>query len=394
MVQEIARAASRAPVHFWLSAAKRKELSLWRMIFLSRHIAEGRSVTLPSTAVGASLETVAINMARLEISMPTRNTAGYYKWPFVWIGNEPYSAPTGSPGMEVCRQSLSCGLSVKVLQEGLFVFDFSNTEKGKFIDALNFNFDDGAEIQLYRCRVLNTHILCLHTAQMQAGGSYSSRAMVVNPSDLILFKSLDDPDPSVGDVFLQLLLEKHDNPAVAEYFSRRTDRIQLDVIGKSFKMLDRIMVRPDDYLLTLIDLYARSGLAYQDHNYSLALVGAWTITEKLLRILWNRYVHANRERIVKNKAQTFINADRRKRLTEGREFTAAIISETLSLCDQISLRDYNDVSLVRRARNDWMHSVAGIPRDSARLAMDVACRMLMHVERVDLAAIHSLVYHS
>jgi hypothetical protein len=333
-------------------------------------------------------------MARLEISIPTRNSAGYYKWPFVWVGSEPHSAPDDSPGAEVFRQDLSCGLSVKVLREGLFVFDFSGTNRGKFTDPLNFSFHEGAEIQLYRCRVLNTHLLCLQTAQMKAGGPYSSRAMVVDPSDLILFKSLDDSDPSVGDLFLRFLFEKRDDPAVAEYLSRRSENIRLDVVEKSFEVLDRIMLRPDDNLLTLTDLFARANLAYQDHNYSVALIIAWAVIEKLLRTLWNRYVEANRKRIVDAEPQTFINADRRKRLIEGREFTAAVISEILSLCDELLLSDYNDINLVRKARNEWMHSVAGVSMDLAGLAMKVAGRMMMHVERIDLAAIQTLAYHS
>jgi hypothetical protein len=333
-------------------------------------------------------------MARLEISIPTRNSAGYYKWPFVWVADEPSSLPGGSLDREVYRKDLSCGLSVKVLREGLFVFDFSGAKRGKFTDPLNFDFNEGAEIQLYRCRVLNTHLICLQSAQMKAGGPYSSRVMVVDPSDLILFKSLDDTNPSVGDFFLELLFEKRDDPAVADFLSRRSDTIRLSVIENSFEMLNRIMLRSDDYLLTLTDLFARSGFAYQDHNYSLTLVGAWTITEQLLRTLWSRYVEANRERIIEEKAQTFINADRKKRLTEGREFTAATITETLSLCDELSLENYNDINSVRRTRNDWMHKVAGVTMKDAGLALDVACRMLMMVERIDLAAIHSLGYHS
>jgi hypothetical protein len=285
-------------------------------------------------------------------------------------------------------------LSVKVLREGLFVFDFSGTKKGKFTDPINFSFHDGARVQVYRCRVLNTHLACLHSAQMKGGGPYSSHVMIVDPSDLILFKSLDDTDPSIGDVFLQLLLEKRSDPAIADYLSRRSDRIRLDVIEKSFETLDRIMARPDDYLLTLIDLYARSGFAHQDHNYSLALVGAWTIIEQLLRTLWNRYVEANRNRVIDKKAQSFINTDRKKLLTKGREFTAAIISEILSLCDELPLKNYNDISLVRKARNDWMHKVAEVSMDMAGLAMDVACRMLMDIERIDLSAIFTLAYHS
>jgi hypothetical protein len=41
-----------------------------------------------------------------------------------------------------------------------------------------------------------------------------------------------------------------------------------------------------------------------------------------------------------------------------------------------------------------MHSVAEVSMDLAGRAMDVACRVLMHVELIDFAAIHTLAYHS
>jgi hypothetical protein len=43
------------------------------------------------------------DVGTLQISIPTRNSAGYYKWPFVWVGDEPSSTPGGSLGTEVFR---------------------------------------------------------------------------------------------------------------------------------------------------------------------------------------------------------------------------------------------------------------------------------------------------
>lgn len=330
-------------------------------------------------------------MARLEISIATRNSAGYYRWPFVWIGDEPHPAPGCAPQDEVFRHTLSSGLSVKILREGLFIFDFSGFKEGRFSHPFNFSFCEGAEIQLYRCRVLNTHILCLHSALCKAGKASSTRTMVVDPSNLILFKSLDDREPSVGDLFLQLLLEKRDSDAPS-CLSERSETIRLDVIEKSFGLLDRIMERPGDYLLPLTDLYARAAVAYQNHNYSLALVTAWTVTEQLLRMQWKRYLEDNRDRKVEEVYQSFINAERKKRLTEGREYSAAVVAEILSLCDELTPNDYNDLNQVRKARNGWIHDVMPVSMENALLSLDLACRMLMHVERIDLTAALTLSY--
>ncbi len=81
----------------------------------------------------------------------------------------------------------------------------------------------------------------------------------------------------------------------------------------------------------------------------------------------------------------FINAERREKLTESPDFTASVVSEILSLTDNVPVDLYRDVSTVRRVRNAWMHELQPVTRAEAELAK-VAERMLSFVEGIDLTA--------
>ena len=117
--------------------------------------------------------------------------------------------------------------------------------------------------------------------------------------------------------------------------------------------------------LVLADLFLRGGKAYQEHNYSLALITHWTIIERLLTELWAKYQADNAVRDEK----TFIDGSRRKRLEDGRTFTAAVIAEVLSFGNYLLHDLYLKLAAVRKIRNDWIHDLKPVSMNDARLAI-------------------------
>jgi hypothetical protein len=137
---------------------------------------------------------------------------------------------------------------------------------------------------------------------------------------------------------------------------------------------------PDDILL--LDLFLRGSKAYYDHNYSLSLVTHWTVVEKLINVLWKQLQNENIER----DGQRFIDGNRKKRLADGRTFSASVMTEMLSLMSYIPLDVYTDIASIRKTRNDWMHGLNTVSANDAELASTVCERLLKQVKGYEMKA--------
>lgn len=326
----------------------------------------------------------------------TSNAAAYYHWPTVWVGSAPPASGAdidiSTLEEEVYRTTLPVGIAAKVFRDGMFIFDFSDWPPGRALpDDGESDFDAVAAVILQRVNVLNAHLVCLYTA-LSRRQNISLAKMTVAPSDLIMLKSLDDTGMSFADTRVAaLVLARHPSTYVRELptwfdwrVSMRKVVVEIDVVHESFQLLATILQHSDPYALLITDLCARSCKAYEDHNYSLCLVTAWAITEKLLQDLWNRYVEANREKEIDGAKVPFINKARKKKLIESRDFSASVISEVLSLMDYLPFPLYRDLSRVRKARNDWIHGLGPVSRKTAELSVRVAEAMLELVDGLNL----------
>lgn len=305
--------------------------------------------------------------------------AGYSLKPDVWVDNEP--ATTDRPGrtqnaMETIYQaSLPSGLPVLVLRGGLFGFDFSTwspgqietiprTPNGKYLDG-QIATREFIKTKLNRIMLCNAHLACLYAA-LTSQQSFSTENMIVSPEDLIPFYAAD----------IQRVLQLQD-------ISGSRPIISLDTVRESYRLLEILMCHNPQHLLTLADLYARSLNAITAHNYNLGLVLAWTLTEKLLHSLWSKYISDNEVRRINGTDVPFINKERKKRL-EGNAYTASAIIEILSLTDILPFNLYQHLTVIRKARNDWIHELRSPTVEKAKSAVYLAAKMLSLVENVDL----------
>jgi hypothetical protein len=325
------------------------------------------------------------------------NAAAYYHSPTIWVGS---SAPivgadvdVSKLGEEVYRTTLSEGITAKVLREGMFIFDFSSWLLGRALPESGVpDFDAVAAVILKRVTVLNAHLACLYTALSRLQ-NFALEKMVVSPSDLISLKSLDDTGMSFGDYRVAALaLARYPStyaqgiPTTLDWrIVRRSVIVKIETVTESFRLLSTILHHPDPDALFLADLHVRSCKAYEDHNYALCLVTAWTIAENLMQRLWNRYVDENRLRQVAGTEVVFINSDRRDKLIKSRDFTPSVISEILSLTNRLPFELYQGISKVRQARNEWLHDLRPVSRDDASRAVKTAEQMLSLVDKIDLA---------
>lgn len=332
-----------------------------------------------------------------------RNTVAYFHWPLIWVG----APPAGWPGLDIdaktfgdtmYQTTLKAGINVKACRDGMFAFDFSEWAPGAAPpeeDGRPIDFDLAASVVLRRTAVLNTHLACLYTAVARRQ-NFALPKMVVSPSDLLHSASLDWDKPGGGiggggdprgmALLMARLPATYAAPPIADWrVGHRAITVEASTVEESFQRLDELLAHPAPHALLAVELSLRSCKAYEDHNYSLAMVTAWVVVEKLLYVHWERYIDQNRRRNIGDVQAPFINAERKEKLTESSEFTASVVSEILSLVDNIPLDLYRDISAVRRVRNGWMHELRPVTRLEGELALRVAERMLGFVERIELA---------
>ncbi len=327
--------------------------------------------------------------------MPT-NAVAYYHWPTVWVGSRPpISGGTidhSALDEEVYRTTLSIGISSKTSREGMFFFDFSGWKQDKGLNSDSLpDFDAKAAVILNRVAVLNTHLACLYTA-LYRRQNFSIEKMLVSPSNLITMDSLDATGMGFSDArTAHLALSRYTSsysshiPITFDWrIAMRSVLIEKDTVDYSYQLLDTILQHSAPHVLIVTDVYARSCKAYEEHNYSLCLVTAWAIIEKLLQHLWEYYVETNRERGIGGDKVSFINKERKKKLTESRDFSASVISEILSLTNNLPFSLYKDMSKVRQVRNDWLHDLEPVSRRNAGLSVKVAQEMLNLVDGFEL----------
>jgi hypothetical protein len=347
--------------------------------------------------------------------------AAYYHWPPLWVGATPAWATyppneaeadidIGGLRDEVYRSILSSGIRVRVLREGIFIFDFSSWEPGCPLPSEPFpGFETLASVALRRAAFMNAHLACLYTAIARLQ-TQASIPMVVTPSDLIGLNSFEDSSPSLNPggtsdfsllaaLYVLARFPSTYSPDILSSSSLRRLRfrvyaVEIETLKESFRLLDTIIARRDsEHLLDMVDLYLRGWRAYQDHNYSLCLMTMWTITEQLIQELWKRYIGDNRERDLGGDVVNFITGSRQKILTDSRSFTASVISEILSFTGRIPFELYQELTKARKARNDWVHDLNPVSHEAASGAAKVAEQMLRLVEDIDLEVPPQLHLH-
>jgi hypothetical protein len=170
--------------------------------------------------------------------------------------------------------------------------------------------------------------------------------------------------------------------------------VEVATVAESFHLLNIILDRRNpEQLLDMIDLYLRGWRAYQDHNYGQSLVNMWTVSEQLIQELWKQYIRDNRQRESDGQAVNFITGKRKERLEDERTFTAAVVSEILSLTEILPFELYRALSTARKARNDWVHDLIPVSYEVAAEAGKAAEQLLRLVEGIDLEVPPQLHLH-
>lgn len=340
----------------------------------------------------------------------------YYHAPPLWIGTKPTeeeikTAPEINFIREVYRTELTQGIKVRVRRDGLFVFDCSNWESGQTTEIPGFeaiggqsipkevsDAEDLAKQRTYmRFQLLTVHLACLgtvlHGVRQVLPPHPSSMLSLFHFEQNDLLNILNSLDPGKSYIYNHLSLFKFD-PVYRPPNQFHRLEVSVEKVEQSFNLLQQILNSSYSDILGLIEIIYKSVYNYTCHQFSEALILCWTVCESLLNKTWSEYISVKRAE--PNSAgmpngATRINGERKNRL-EGINFTASIISEILELSNLISYDLFCQLNDIRKARNDWMHSLKDVSMMDATEAIKTTLDFLFRVTDIKLSLQTGLEY--
>ncbi|WP_124712549.1 hypothetical protein [Mycolicibacterium nivoides] len=335
-----------------------------------------------------------------------RTVTGFYLDPPLFIHEVPFDearrlALFDRFALVAFRSQVAQGIEMNATIDGQFGFDFSEVVKSSLgaEPADHDDFDALAESVVARTNVMNAFLAFFYTRLITVEQRGVER-MVVTPDMTIAMDNLDGTsgagfgNPRVSHLVMSRYPGTYMIGPPADFDSRLSHRVQspavaLDCLQAAVDDLSRLIENDDDEGVVIVDLFLRAAKAYQDHNHSLSLISYWTIIERLINRLWQRMQSENRTR----DSVEFIDGKRSKRLNDGRTFTAAVMSEMLSFQGYLDLETYNEIATIRRARNNWMHSLKMVGSDDSQTANSVCERLLKQVMDVTVIGASGRTLH-
>lgn len=291
--------------------------------------------------------------------------------PVVWIGAEPEGIEEMRPGREpeisfaddvlgdVWSESLGESVRFFATRAGL-IFVESETEDLRLDAHVERDFDAAVQVRSEQIRILNSFAYCLHCSIVAARPDLG--AVAVTHSNLV-YRGADKQglggSPQVQARMLQLAFQ----PTMALAIG---DVLPTSFLDSAAQQLSSIYYNSNSKALQLCALLNRSLTAYKDHDFPTSLVTAWSVIEAAQSSIWSEYVHESCDR----NALT-LNKDRRKKL-HGRDFSASVVTEILSLAGRYSEESRRAVDEPRQARNSWLHSTEEPERTTVARAVITA----------------------
>jgi hypothetical protein len=334
----------------------------------------------------------------------TSAVTAYYHISPIWVGETPSDRELQHPqrahlAKDVYQQEFTSGIRVRVRRDGLFVFDFSVWEPGSPVQIPGWSSAPGekipqhvleaeavAEAHLYQCiEAMNAHLACLNSAYGFCQHAALPIIQIITPSDYLSMRELQD-DRLLSELRpfwcpTHTYIERYANFYMNGALRRSLHTFHMETVQKSFELFDQVIASNDADILKIVNLLYRSARYYSDHDFSNALILSWSACEKLLCMLWDDFLNSKNDQY--GGKEKFINRERRDKLT-GRDFTASIVTEMLSLSHELSFELYKDLNEIRQARNRWIHTLHQTSAEEAILSLRTAQRFLERVRGIKL----------
>jgi hypothetical protein len=319
-------------------------------------------------------------------SLRESDCAGFYHWQPLWIGTPPVEQGADlTPELmnaEAFSSNLVCGVRLKVSKQALFVFDFAQWEPGSAALAKR-PFDHREKRVFARMRFINLFLVCLYTSIFRIQKTPSPNKLFMDYTTYIAARSF-----ALNPWHVQCDSRQWAVIRDAEEYHVKFKPICMivpeNVLQAAVDMTDTAIVKDFDNVATLAELLLHSLSLYESGKYAASHISAWTVAEWCLNELWKTHLRElDNQHPVPGSEEKFINSERKQKLT-GRDFTASILSEFLSLAGILPFDKYKLASRVRQTRNDWLHNLHTIDMVDATEAIRLAQFMLRETGMIDV----------
>jgi hypothetical protein len=269
---------------------------------------------------------------------------------------------------------LQAGVGVEATAGAFLGFDFTDLPEalspgGDLGDA---HFESILLAMRKRVQVINAFALCLHSATVQLD-NLATEGFRVTHEDLVHFDSLERGFGGPGLARLPVV------PGVGYVVpANRHGVCSADVIHRACTLLDYVLLSKYANALELSALMNHALTACKGHDFELAVVTAWTVCEVLLDTRWREYTERQ------STAQGLPINRKRREVWAGRDFSASVVVEVLTLAGAIPAELKPTIDDVRRKRNRWIHGISNASYRDGTQAIELACDMLREVIKLEL----------
>lgn len=317
-----------------------------------------------------------------KVTPPDSNCAGLYHWPPIWLGSGEEmikSAFAIDPNTEVLAYTMGCGIEARASLKGVFVFDFSNWPHGALISIQEWE-----KPVIARMRFMNLFLACFYSLLFQRAKKIMEK-MFIDYSSYAFARKLDLDPTRLGCDWRQAALIQ-ENEKNHQVVSPWHPIVTPELISDAIKTADSALVNGAKDAAILGELLLHAFASHDNGKYEASHISAWTIVERCLNELWRSHLdEAERKHPMSagDEDKKFINSKRLQKLT-GRDFTASIISEMLSLSDVLPYEQFRIMDEVRQIRNGWLHKLNSIGREESGKAINLARFMLKHSQVLEV----------
>ncbi len=316
------------------------------------------------------------------MSLRDSNCAGFYHWPPIWIGDSAETieaAHSVDPNAVVTTHTLSCGVVAKISIKGVFAFDFTHWPPGASQTTGNWEV-----AVLARMRFMNLVLACLYSTVFRDNRK-TLQKMFIDLGTYTFARDFDVHPFHLGCDMRQAAViqeNEHQHSKVRPW----QDVLTLEILHKSISLAEGALQEEGNDAATLAELLLHAFHLNDSGKYEASHISAWTVAERCINHIWLSRLD-DKEREYSNSSaesqEKFINAIRRQKLT-GRDFTASVVSEVLSLEGLLPFEQYKLATRVRQTRNEWLHKLRPITNQDSAAAIQLARFLLRRSNILDV----------
>ncbi len=158
------------------------------------------------------------------------------------------------------------------------------------------------------------------------------------------------------------------------------DRTDLTVVSPAvfdyaLNVMSKAHAKLGNNFVTSLALLHQVSYQYRIHQFASAHIAGWSLAEQVLTILWEQY----QIEVSTGPAAVTSISNKRRSLLNGRDYSASIITQILSLAGKISDERLEKLDQARRSRNAFAHALRPITGADAQNALTTATDMLSDI---------------